>query len=566
MKKILFLLVLCISGGLVCAAECDAEKDPLLSALSTQLRRNFKTLKKLRPPVYYMSYQLYDVSSYQAQAKAGGMQYASAEDNKTVDISVRVGSVHTDNTHELKGTYTNSSVVAKQMPLGRQDSLALRNALWRGTQAAVEQAQQEYNRVLSNKQVASENTDTSDDFSLPQKHLFCQEEKPLVYDSAAIETRLKKLSLLGQRYDFADSSSFVFRFERTNIYFVDSVGNRIFTSRVLGRYMMSMRARNPDGMDLERNMIYDGVKMEDFPSEETMAADLERMAQELKALKNAPTVEPFTGPVILKNKASGVFFHEILGHRLEGHRQKSDAFGQTFTKKVGAQIVSPILSVSDNPRWEEFNGVPLRGYYLFDDEGNPAQNVPLIEKGILKNFLMSASPIKNFPKSNGHGRKSAGYRVVARMGNTVITPQESMPYAQLEQKLLEEIKRQGKPYGLIIEDISGGFTMTDTSAPQSFKVNPLLVYRVYPDGRKEVVRGVDLVGTPLASFSKVIAAGDDYAVFNGSCGAESGWVPVSAVSPSILVSEMEVEKVAKSPAKPPILRPPYAENRKGVQK
>ena len=563
MKKLLFLLVLCMGSGLVSAAECRAEQAPLLSALSAQLQRNFKTLKKLRPPVYYMAYQLYDVSSFQAQAKAGGLQYSSAEENKAVDISVRVGSVHTDNTHELKGTYTNASMVSKQMPLARQDSPALRNALWRGTQEAVEQAQQEYNRVLSNKQVASESVDTSDDFALPQKNVFCQEEKPFVYDRAEIEARLKRLSLRGQKYAFADGASFVFRLERTHIYFVDSMGSRIFTSRVLGRYMMSMHARNPDGMDLERNMIYDGVKAEDFPSEETMAADLDRMAQELKALKNAPVVEPFTGPVILKNKASGVFFHEILGHRLEGHRQKSDAFGQTFTKKVGTQIVSPILSVSDNPRWEEFNGVPLRGHYLFDDEGNPAENVPLIEKGILKNFLMSASPIKNFPKSNGHGRKSAGYRVVARMGNTVITPQVSMPYAQLEQKLLEEIKRQGKPYGLIIEDISGGFTMTDTSAPQSFKVNPLLVYRVYPDGRKEVVRGVDLVGTPLASFSKVIAAGDDYAVFNGSCGAESGWVPVSAVSPSILVSEMEVEKVAKSPSKPPILRPPYTEKQKG---
>lgn len=563
MKKLLFLLVLCVGGGFVSAAECPAEQDTLLSALSAQLRRNFKTLKKLRPPVYYMSYQLYETSAFQANAKAGALEFSITDDSGAVDISARVGSVHTDNTHELKGTYTNTDLISVQVPLARRNSLALRNALWRGTQAAVENAQQEYNRVLSNKQVSAENMDTSDDFALPQKNIFCQEEKTFEYNRAEIEERLKRLSLQGEKYDFVDDAAFAFRLERINTYFVDSVGNRIFTSRAFGRYILSVQARNPDGMDLERNMIYDGVKAEDFPTEETMAADLERMAQELKALKNAPVVEPFTGPVILKNRASGVFFHEILGHRLEGHRQKSDTFGQTFTKKVGAQIVSPILSVSDNPRWEEFNGIPLRGFYLFDDEGNPAENVPLIEKGILKNFLMSASPIQNFSKSNGHGRKSAGYRVVARMGNTVITPQESMPYAQLEQKLLEEIKRQGKPYGLIIEDISGGFTMTDTSAPQSFKVNPLLVYRVYPDGRKEVVRGVDLVGTPLASFSKVIAAGDDYAVFNGSCGAESGWVPVSAVSPSILVAEMEVEKVAKSPSKPPILRPPYTENHKG---
>ena len=170
---------------------------------------------------------------------------------------------------------------------------------------------------------------------------------------------------------------------------------------------------------------------------------------------------------------------------------------------------------------------------------------------------MSSSPIEGFPLSNGHGRAALGSRPVARMGNTRVIASETVPYQKLEQMLLDEIKRQGKPYGFIIEDLSGGFTQTSTYAPQAFKLEPTMVYRIYPDGRKEAVRGADMVGTPLVSFNKVLAAADDYAVFNGSCGAESGWVPVSGIAPSVLLEALEIEKTEKSGDKPPLLPPPY---------
>ena len=560
MKKICLLLLLCVCGFSAQGAECNAQKDSTLSILSDELMRNFKTLKKQNPPVYYMSYQLTSIQELVITAQAGAIRQNTDSRSNWVDFDVRVGSVQTDNTHELKGFWNNFRQVEKDAPLDAESQKVLRNVLWRGTQEAVEKAQDDYNNVISNKQVSSASLDTSDDFVLPQKALFCQTQPSVSYDRQEIAQRLKTLSSLVKDYDFIDKSSFSFVLTQEDTFFVNSVGSRLRTPRILGRYSMVIRAQTPEGMVLERNELYDGITMEDFPSLQQMKEDFTRMAQELKSLLSAPAAEPYTGPVILKNRASGVFFHEILGHRLEGHRQKSDSFGQTFTNRVGQQVVSPILNVSDNPLLSHFQGVPLRGHYVYDDEGNPAQDVLLIERGVLKNFLMGSSPIKGFPSSNGHGRKSLGNRAVARMGNTMITPVSAVSYEELEKRLLAEIKRQGKPYGLIIEDISGGFTMTETSAPQAFKVNPLLVYKIYPDGHKEMVRGVDLVGTPLTSFSKVIAAADDYAVFNGSCGAESGWVPVSAVSPSILVSEMEVEKVQKNPSKPPILRPPYTEN------
>lgn len=559
MKKLFLLFVLLVSAFTGHATECNAQKDPMLELLSQELMRNFKTLKKQKPPVYYLSYQLKIIKELNLIAVAGDLSQNTKGSFGWLDVDARVGSAQTDNTHELKGFWNKYRLEGGVVPTDPTAQRALRHLLWSSTQEAVEKAQDDYNNVVSNKQVSSASLDPSDDFVPPQKQLFCQTHPEVTYDRQEIASRLKEVSSLVKEYDFIDKSAFEFSLSQEDTFFVSSVGSRLRTPRILGRYFFMIQAQTPEGMILERSVIYDGVKMEDFPSLETMKQDFARMAQELKALLAAPAMEPYTGPVILKNRASGVFFHEILGHRLEGHRQKSDSFGQTFTNRVGKQVVSPILNVSDNPLLSHFQGVPLRGYYLFDDEGNPAQNVTLIEKGILKNFLMSSSPINNFPKSNGHGRKELGYRAVSRMGNTIITPVKAVSYEELEQQLLAEIKRQNKPYGLIIEDISGGFTMTETSAPQAFKVNPLLVYKIYPDGHKEIVRGVDLVGTPLTSFSKVIAAADDYAVFNGSCGAESGWVPVSAVSPSILVSEMEVEKVHKNPSKPPIMRPPYVE-------
>jgi len=199
----------------------------------------------------------------------------------------------------------------------------------------------------------------------------------------------------------------------------------------------------------------------------------------------------------------------------------------------------------------------LNGYYQYDDEGVKAQRVPVVEKGVLKNFLMSRCPINNFPKSNGHGRCQAGFDPVSRQGNLIVESSNAVPYLQLRQMLIDECKKQNKPYGLIFKEVEGGFTFTGRIMPNSFNVRPIFVYRVYTDGRPdEVVRGVDIVGTPLVSFGKILATSDDVDVFNGYCGAESGSVPVSAVSPSILVSEIEVQKKEKSQEKPPILPPP----------
>lgn len=566
MKNYFLSLILICALLLPAQAKQPAKQpqSPVLNTLEQELKREFKQLKKAKPPVYFMSYQITERDNLYLSATLGTVNLDRTIKEAYLDVDVHVGTPELDNTRKLKLLDTeNPNKNPFLIKVSLEDKNALLNSVWLTTDLAVKAAQERYQKVLNNIKTAAASNDNSADFSkAPKKPAKYIADMPEVkINTEEIKNEISNLSSLMKGYDFIFSSGVDFYLVKETNYFVNLEGAKIKEPRILMRLSYQINSRNKDGMQLSRTNSYDGITFADLPSQEQIALDILKSIEELKQLQNAESSDTFHGPVILKNRAAGVFFHEILGHRVEGHRQKDDDFGQTFTQKVGEQIVSPLISVYDDPTLTHFKNIPLRGHYLYDDEGMPAQKAMLVENGILKGFLMGRSPIKNFPNSNGHGRKSYGRRVVSRMGVTVVKAKDQVPYEELVQKLKEEIKRQNKPYGLIIDDISGGFTNTDTYSPQSFKVQPLLVYKVYADARPiELVRGADIVGTPLASFNKIIAAADDDALFNGTCGAESGWVPVSAISPSLLISELEVEKVNKTYENLPLLPPPGAEN------
>jgi predicted Zn-dependent protease len=224
---------------------------------------------------------------------------------------------------------------------------------------------------------------------------------------------------------------------------------------------------------------------------------------------------------------------------------------------VGKPIMPSFLSILFDPTIAVYKGQPMAGLYPYDEQGVKAQRVTAIEKGVLREFLMSRMPIEGFPKSNGHGRAQPGLAAVSRQSNMIIESSEARPAVKIRDMLKEECVRQGKPYGLLFAKVEGGFTMTGRVIPNAFNVRPLVVYRVYTDDRPdELVRGVDIIGTPLAALTKVMAAGDDVNLFNGFCGAESGGIPVGAVSPTLLLRELEVQKKEVSRASAPVLPPP----------
>jgi TldD protein len=284
-----------------------------------------------------------------------------------------------------------------------------------------------------------------------------------------------------------------------------------------------------------------------------------QLADELRALKTAPVVDPYTGPALLMEEAAGVFFHETVGHRLEGERQNDEKEGRTFKGQVGKTVLPEFISVIDDPTVKKAGGMSLNGYYQLDDEGISARPVTLIYKGVLRDYIKSRTPITGSMHSNGHGRAEGVAQPMGRMGNLFVRSTKQVPVEKLKQMLLDEVRRQGKPYGLIIRDITGGSTNTSNFGYQAFKGMPRLVYRVdAKTGAETLVRGVEMVGTPLTTVSRIVATSDTEGVFNGYCGAESGFVPVSTVAPAVLMSEIELQRSQRALERQPILPAPWA--------
>lgn len=558
---LLFISLLLASAVSFGQENCVAGEQLPIQLMQQELRRGWKTYQKQKPPVYYLSYTYTPSSEITLEASANGLKTNYRGGMRIGEVSVRVGSPAMDNTRVLKNTGAESVnfVETFLLPEPRPNhSLGFRRAFWEATKIMIERAQTDFHRVQADTQTSSSRQDNSDDFVFPPKSNFCHMEPVVTVDVARIKSLLLRLSNEVRGHQEVLDSSVDFSFIQGTRYFVDSVGTELVTPILRMRLSYYFYGKMLDGQELSRGKTYDVLTEQELPDEDTIRADMQQSLKELNELIHGAEAEPVTVPAILKNRATAVFIHEVLGHRMEGHRQKQDSFGKTFTGKIGQLVTAPFITIVDDATLAFFKGEPLRGFYEYDDEGVKVRPVTLIENGVLREFLMSSSPIAGFAASNGHGRRSRGYSPVARMGVTRLIASQTVSYEELEQKLLEEIKRQRKPYGYVIDDLSGGFTMTETFFPQVFKLQPKYVYRLYPDGRKEVVRGADIVGTPLVSFSKILAAADDDAVFNGTCGAESGWVPVSSIAPSILLEALEVEKTEKSSRKPPILPAPIS--------
>ena len=529
-------------------------------ALREELTRAMDTLGKQADRAYFISYQVSEVKSVNIEASLGALRASDTDLARYLDIDVRVGDYSFDSTHPIRGPRgtQNPPNFTQPVLMPIEDDLdALKSVIWLETDRRYKAAVERWIQVKANRTIKVDEEDTSADLSREKNQAAML---PVAIADVRVpewEAKAKTYSALFGKYPEILEGSAGFSATATNQYLANSEGTSVQSGTSQLRLSLYARAKAEDGMDLYRFESFDAHAVAGMAGDAIIRQAIDSMAEDLLALRQAPIIDPFTGPAILSGRASGVFFHEIFGHRIEGHRQKSDDEGQTFTKQINKPVLPDFISVIDNPTAKQAAGTDLNGYYLFDDEGVPAQPVTVVENGILRNFLLSRSPVAGFEQSNGHGRKAPGYRVVGRQGNLMVQASRSVSDTRLREMLVEEAKKQGKPYGLLFEDISGGFTLTSRSSPQAFQVTPIMVYRIYVDGRPdELVRGVDLIGTPLTSFSKILAAGDKPEVFNGFCGAESGYVPVSAVSPSILTGQIEVQKKAKSSERMPILPPP----------
>ena len=545
-----------------------ASVDPRLSildAMKEELERN-RTRLKLgeNGPPYFISYSVKDLTQAYVAARYGALFDDSTNRDRRVFADVRVGSHEIDNSvneefdfnFSLKGT---SYTTRKEAPLD-DDLTALRTALWLITDEKYKTGLFNLLKKKGEAVYVVDDPKKPPSFSREQPSAYIGPVAAYTFDRARWMALVRKVSARFNEAGKIFDTDVRVTADKEVRYFVNSEGSRILTEQTFYGVHIYAVTRADDGQLLDDSRDYYGFREAELPSDDKLMKDAESLIQELLALRAAPAIDPYTGPAILEAEAAGVLFHEAVGHRLEGDRMDNDAEGKTYKGQIGRAVLPSFITIVDDPTLATLGGKSLNGYYRFDDEGIPAQRVPLVEAGVLKNFLVSRHPVDGFLKSNGHGRAQLNRRPVARMANLIASSTKQVSDAELKQMLIAEAKRQGKPYGLIIRDIQGGNTNTSSFGYQAFKGIPRLVYRVDArDGKETLVRGVEVVGTPLSAVSKIVATGKTQGVFNGFCGAESGNVPVSTVAPATLLREIELQRVIEGKDRPPILPSPAAE-------
>lgn len=507
---------------------------------------------------FFASYLLHYSDSLDVWGRYGAIFRCAPQSECTLFADLRVGSHRNDQT--LDGG------LRAQRPEDREswhwlagpedlDPAALRYALWRLSKLRYSEALQDYYE----KQKVEVDHDLSRGFAS-----FSHE--PVVRHSERVR---------GARFDVPQSREFVRRCSRhfrryrrledpyvqlqsalRSRIFVNSEGSRFVTQDEYHQLVVSAARLSKDGAELSSIEVFHARRPGELPREQDVLRAIDRISKDLDDQERARPMDPYAGPALLSGIATGLLFHEAIGHRLEGERLLSRAEGHTFAKKIGRPILPRGVDLVDDPSLERFEKQPLFGHYRVDDEGVRAQRVVLVKDGVLKTFLTSRNCVEGIRRSNGHGRHERFHSPMARMGNLVVEVEERKPLAELKRMLLERVRERGLPYGIYVKKASSGETATslDQYSFQGFKGNPTHVVLIdAKTGKESRVRDVNFIGTPLVAIQHIRAFGGDYEVDNSFCFAESGSVPVGTVAPSMLVEELELQRSSHTRLRAPTL-------------
>lgn len=537
----------------------------ILGALKDELQRSQKRLAlPAEPGPYFIRYLLRDYRERDLAARFGALIENDEQRARHAGVEVRVGDYQFDNTADdgAERSFDMDDFERYDPPIVapiENDIEALRGALWLQTDARYKQALSALHKKRGKRVTEVVEDENLPSFSKekPQKHV----DAPLTptLDEGLWTQRLKEASARFKQDPKIFDSMVKMNVSHQVRTIVTTEGTELVNERLIYGLHLMATSRADDGLLISHGKSFYGATESELPDDKALMAAVQGLMREVAALRTAPMLDPYNGPAILLPEAAGVFFHEALGHRLEGERQNSKSEGATFKGQVGKPILPRFLSVIDDPTMKKLGSVSLNGHYGFDDEGVAARPVALVENGVLRDYLKSRTPVKDSKASNGHGRSEGTMDPIGRMANTTVRSTRQVTYEKLKQMLLEEIRRQKKDFGLIIADITGGQTNTTTYDFQAFKGMPRIVYRVdAKTGKETLVRGVEFVGTPIGSLNRIVASADKPGVFNGFCGAESGYVPVSTVAPALLISEIELQRTRRALERQPILPPPWA--------
>ncbi len=567
--KLLLPVLLFVQTAAAAAPEKPASKtkDPRLVVLGALKDELGRAKQKLRMPgedgPYFIRYVVRDYDNYDISARFGAVYEDAYQHVRQAAAEVRVGSYQFDNTADdsAEKLFDLDDFDRYEPPTFApidDDVDAMRATLWLQTDARYKQALAALHKKRGARVTKMVEDEKMPSFSHEKSARTVDQPIRFSLDRAAWSERVRRISALFKSHPEIFDSQVKLSADHQTRYLVTTEGSELVNERLIYSLQLLATARAADGLLISHFKSFYGGSEAELPDEAALVRTAAQLASEVKRLREAPMLDPYNGPAILLPEAAGVFFHEALGHRLEGERQNDNKEGATYKGQIGKPILPTFVSVLDDPTMDKVGNVSLNGHYAFDDEGVAARPVTLVDHGILRNYLKSRTPVKGSLDSNGHGRAEGTLDPIGRMANTIVRSDKVVPYATLKQMLLDEIKRQKKSFGLIIADISGGQTNTTTYDFQAFKGMPRVVYRVDGEtGQETLVRGVEFVGTPIGSLNRIVAASDQTAVFNGFCGAESGYVPVSTVAPAVLISEIELQRTRRALERPPILPAPW---------
>jgi TldD protein len=510
-----------------------ASTDPVLQAMREELDRSKAHLKMDNMPApYYIEYRVSDVEQYDAEAAFGALREEERAHQRIVRVIVRVGDYKQD-------SYYGPGVgVATLGPID-DDATTLRWQLWTATDSAYKAASE----ALAMKRAALRQYTADQPFDDFAHAAPLESISPLVkleYDPKLWRESLEKATALFRNDLKLESLTASVRFRAVNQYFINSEGTVTRDGYAVYLLTEDGSTQAADGMRLERSPYFTAATLKELPTPEEFQTSTAKMVDTLKALRDAPVVdEDYRGPVLFSADAAGDLFDGMVGGNVLGKRPRPGESARTtgdYASNYKSRVLPVFLSVEDDPTLKTFAGKTLIGSYDADDEGVRSKKVPVIQDGLLVNYLLGREPIRDFPESNGHGRAAPGQSASPNIGNLIVESKQALSPEQLKQKLIDICHEENKEFGYYVETLGGA------------DYEPRLLYRVYAnDGHQELVRGAvfDELDT-RALRNELVAAGNDPLVGN-----REGAVPTTIIAPSVLFDDLEVKRNDAKNAKLP---------------
>lgn len=521
-----------------------------LAEESLRARDELKAHGHRRP--YYVGYVVRDIEQFWIDARFGTLFADERRRWRRCFADVRVGSYRAD--HVQDGGLSDNSTKAEaysysSLPIG-ENLGGVMHGVWQLTEARYREAAedllekraeglhvQDPNRNL----IAFERRDPTIHQSIP--------EFPEV-DRQAWVDYVEAASAIGRREEDLVSCEVELTVRNVTRMLVNTEGSIVVDRQPHWQLSAMLDLSSDKGVMVPWNLSHFVMDPAELPSLDALKKEMRAAIRSMRNIAAADTLRAYSGPVLLDPRPAGLLMHEAIGHRLEGNRLLSSGEGQTFRDALGSQLLPETISMYDDPTLSHFDGKSLVGHYLYDDEAVPAGRAELVERGRIRGYLTSRAAVSRSHASNGHARNESFERPMSRMGVTMVEAHDGVDDRTLKRQLIEEVKRRRLPFGVHVLIADSGETATKSYDFQAFLGQIRAATRVFPDGREELVRDVSFVGTPLNAVRGIIAAGTRREVDNSYCGAESGAVPVSTVSPALLIENLELQSSARSPHAP----------------